>query len=136
MTGNQCATDNDALIAASLAESLANADSDSINNPHPDIHALFVDFDRRFFGGRLCAHGAVEVKWSTRMRLCAGVCHFQRTGRQQAGWCSIRLSEPLLKFRPPEDVRDTLLHEMIHAHLFLSDGEWDREAHGPVRDHY
>lgn len=95
-----------------------------------DVHALFLDFNRRYFDGHL---QAVEVKWSTRMTSCAGVCAYQQQGRGRTqGWCSIRLSEPLLKFRPLSDLIDTLLHEMIHAYLFLTEGSVDREGHGPV----
>jgi hypothetical protein len=37
-------------------------------------------------------------------------------------------------FRPhsrEQDMKNTLLHEMIHAYLFLSKGNKDREDHGP-----
>lgn len=36
---------------------------------------------------------------------CAGLCCFERLG----GHCSIKLSEPLLKFRPRSDLINTLL---------------------------
>ncbi|XP_021564026.1 sprT-like domain-containing protein Spartan [Carlito syrichta] len=45
--------------------------------------------------------------------------------------CSIRLSEPLLKLRPRRDLVETLLHEMIHAYLFVTNNDKDREGHGP-----
>ena len=45
--------------------------------------------------------------------------------------CTIRLSEPLLKFRPRSDLINTLLHEMIHAYLFVSQNCTDRDGHGP-----
>ncbi|XP_026700761.1 sprT-like domain-containing protein Spartan isoform X4 [Athene cunicularia] len=45
--------------------------------------------------------------------------------------CSIRLSEPLLKLRPRKDLVETLLHEMIHALLFVTNNDKDRESHGP-----
>lgn len=35
-------------------------------DPTPDIHALFKDFNREFFDGKL---DCVEVKWSSRMTL-------------------------------------------------------------------
>ena len=60
------------------------------------------------------------------MTLCAGVCEYRR-----GGGCRIRLSEPLLKLRPSRDLQDTLLHEMIHAWMFLR-GIRDRSDHGPV----
>ncbi|XP_059982225.1 DNA-dependent metalloprotease SPRTN isoform X2 [Lagenorhynchus albirostris] len=66
-------------------------------DPTPDIQALFMLFNDRFFWGHL---EAVEVKWSMRMTLCAGICSYEGRG----GMCSIRLSEPLLKLRPRKDL--------------------------------
>lgn len=71
-------------------------------DPLPDIRLLFSSFDSQFFGNSL---GCVEVKWSSRMTLCAGVCKFHKP----YGMCSISLSEPLLKFRPRKDLVETLL---------------------------
>ncbi|KAM6217494.1 DNA-dependent metalloprotease SPRTN [Rhynchocyon petersi] len=93
-------------------------------DPTPDLQALFVQFNDRFFWGQL---EAVEVKWSMRMTLCAGICSYEGRG----GICSIRLSEPLLKLRPRKDLVETLLHEMIHAYLFVTNNDKDREGHGP-----
>ncbi|XP_022379402.1 sprT-like domain-containing protein Spartan [Enhydra lutris kenyoni] len=93
-------------------------------DPTPDLQALFVQFNDRFFWGQL---EAVEVKWSMRMTLCAGICSYEGRG----GMCSIRLSEPLLKLRPRKDLVETLLHEMIHAYLFVTNNDKDREGHGP-----
>ncbi|XP_003940829.1 DNA-dependent metalloprotease SPRTN isoform X1 [Saimiri boliviensis] len=93
-------------------------------DPTPDLQALFVQFNDQFFWGQL---GAVEVKWSVRMTLCAGICSYEGKG----GMCSIRLSEPLLKLRPRKDLVETLLHEMIHAYLFVTNNDKDREGHGP-----
>ncbi|XP_044276362.1 DNA-dependent metalloprotease SPRTN isoform X2 [Varanus komodoensis] len=45
--------------------------------------------------------------------------------------CSIRLSEPLLKLRPRKDLVETLLHEMIHALLFVTNNDKDHDSHGP-----
>lgn len=45
--------------------------------------------------------------------------------------CSITLSEPLLKLRPRKDLVETLLHEMIHAYLFVTNNNRDRDGHGP-----
>lgn len=44
----------------------------------------------------------------------------------------IRLSLPLLKLRPRRDLVETLLHEMIHAYLFVTDGDDDHDGHGPA----
>ncbi|XP_026560971.1 sprT-like domain-containing protein Spartan isoform X1 [Pseudonaja textilis] len=93
-------------------------------DPNPDVRGLFLQFNETLFWGRLAA---VEVKWSPRMTLCAGVCCYEGHG----GMCSIRLSEPLLKLRPRKDLVETLLHEMIHALLFVTNNDKDRESHGP-----
>ncbi|XP_068091127.1 DNA-dependent metalloprotease SPRTN [Hyperolius riggenbachi] len=93
-------------------------------DPNPDIHALFLQYNQLFFWGKLAG---VEVRWSPRMTLCAGVCSYERRG----GLCSIRLSKPLLSFRPRKDLVETLLHEMIHALLFVTHNNRDRESHGP-----
>eukprot|EP01103_Thecamoeba_quadrilineata_P006937 TRINITY_DN1668_c0_g1_i1.p1 TRINITY_DN1668_c0_g1~~TRINITY_DN1668_c0_g1_i1.p1 ORF type:complete len:193 (-),score=37.06 TRINITY_DN1668_c0_g1_i1:13-591(-) len=61
------------------------------------------------------------------MTLCAGLCTYQGRG----GLCCIKLSEPLLKFRPRSDLINTLLHEMIHAYLFLTKSIQDHDDHGP-----
>ncbi|CAM4690638.1 unnamed protein product [Leuciscus chuanchicus] len=93
-------------------------------DPSPDVRAMFLQFNDRFFWGKL---SGVEVKWSPRMTLCAGVCSYEGRG----GLCSIRLSEPLLKLRPRRDLVQTLLHEMIHALLFVTQNNRDRDGHGP-----
>jgi predicted SprT family Zn-dependent metalloprotease len=59
--------------------------------------------------------------------ISAGLCSYQRL----TGFCSIRLSEPLLKLRPRSDLVNTLLHEMIHAFIFLSSEIRDHNDHGP-----
>ncbi|XP_002155651.2 DNA-dependent metalloprotease SPRTN isoform X1 [Hydra vulgaris] len=92
-------------------------------DPIPDIRDLFVQFDSSFFEGKLAG---VEVKWSSRMTLCAGLCCYERKG----GLCSIKLSQPLLKLRPRKDLVETLLHEMIHALLFVTDNNKDHDGHG------
>ena len=94
-------------------------------DPTPDLHALFIQYNDRFFWGRL---SGCEVKWSPRMTSCAGVCSYQGRG----GLCSVRLSLPLLKLRPRKDLVETLLHEMIHAYLFVTDGNDDHDGHGPA----
>ncbi|XP_070782197.1 DNA-dependent metalloprotease SPRTN [Enoplosus armatus] len=93
-------------------------------DPSPDVRAMFLEFNDMFFWGKL---SGVEVKWSPRMTLCAGVCSYEGRG----GLCSIRLSAPLLKLRPRKDLVETLLHEMIHALLFVTQNNRDRDGHGP-----
>ncbi|KAL9954892.1 hypothetical protein ACROYT_G042477 [Oculina patagonica] len=93
-------------------------------DPIPDIRQLFLQFNDVYFKGLL---GSVEVKWSPRMTLCAGLCCYEGRG----GLCSIRLSAPLLKLRPRKDLVQTLLHEMIHALLFVTQNNKDHDGHGP-----
>ncbi|KAF3850173.1 hypothetical protein F7725_019892 [Dissostichus mawsoni] len=78
-------------------------------DPSPDVRAMFLEFNDTFFWGKL---SGVEVKWSPRMTLCAGVCSYEGRG----GLCSIRLSVPLLKLRPRKD---------------LVQNNRDRDGHGP-----
>ncbi|KAK9885882.1 hypothetical protein WA026_013757 [Henosepilachna vigintioctopunctata] len=93
-------------------------------DPTPDVHRLFIVFNKKFFWGTL---DSVCVSWSKRMKRCAGVCSYS----PNAGFCRISLSEPLLKLRPRKDLVETLLHEMIHAYLFVAHNDREREGHGP-----
>jgi hypothetical protein len=78
-----------------------------------DIYVLFKYYNEFFFDGIL---EKCTIEWSTKMTLCAGTCE-----NKGFGSCSIKLSEPLLKFRTPNELKETVLHEMIHAFLFLTD---------------
>lgn len=49
------------------------------------------------------------------MTLCAGTCTHSSYES-----CTIRLSAPLLQYRTANELKETLLHEMIHAFLFLT----------------
>ncbi|XP_065160971.1 DNA-dependent metalloprotease dvc-1 isoform X1 [Atheta coriaria] len=93
-------------------------------DPTPNIHNLFIAFNQQYFWNKLLS---VCVSWSKRMTTCAGICSYQPRG----GMCSITLSEPLLKLRPRKDLVETLLHEMIHAFLFVTHNNRDRDGHGP-----
>ncbi|CAL8120149.1 unnamed protein product [Orchesella dallaii] len=93
-------------------------------DPNPDIFLLFSQFNEEYFWGKL---GSVYVKWSPRMTLCAGLCRYHGRNKE----CSIHLSKPLLSLRPRKDLVETLLHEMIHAYLFVAENNRERESHGP-----
>ena len=107
----------------SEGESLVDGSWELVD-PTPDVHGLFRQFDAELFWGRLAM---VEVRWSPRMTTCAGVCSYEGRG----GLCSVRLSQPLLSLRPRRDLVETLLHEMIHAYLFVTQNNRDRDGHGP-----
>ncbi|PAV61185.1 hypothetical protein WR25_06825 [Diploscapter pachys] len=99
-------------------------------DPTPDVHALFKEFDRRFFNERLI--NQCYLTWSPRMTTCAGICKYE--GTNHYGMCTISLSKPLLTLRPRSDLVETLLHEMIHAYLFITEGCRNRDGadgHGP-----
>lgn len=94
-----------AVVAAQLA------------SPAPfieDLHTLFAAFDTLYFRAQL--HATTTLAWSARMTSCAGTCSLK------TGAVAVRLSEALLKFRPRGDTVNTLLHEMVHAYLFVAGG--------------
>ncbi|KAF9585673.1 hypothetical protein BGW38_001295, partial [Lunasporangiospora selenospora] len=114
---------SDAKHRAEDTKTKASETSLGADAPFKDLHGLFLAFNDLYFDSKL---SACEVRWSPRMTVCAGLCVYQ-----SGGYCSIRLSEPLLKFRPESDYIDTLLHEMIHAYLFVTQAVQDRDGHGP-----
>jgi len=98
-------------------------------DPNPDIYGLFALFNATYFWDKL---GTVTVDWSSKMTTCAGLCYFKGVGNRSE--IRIKLSLPLLKLRPRKDLVETLLHEMIHAYLFLEPSgrqNHDRDGHGP-----
>lgn len=96
---------------------------EDILDPTPDIHALFVHYNNVYFNGAL---DSVSVEWSSgRMTSCAGTCE------RAVGGAVIKLSRPLLALRPTRDLKDTLLHEMIHAYNFVRGvRDYDAAGHG------
>ncbi|XP_042868255.1 DNA-dependent metalloprotease dvc-1-like isoform X3 [Penaeus japonicus] len=93
----------------------------------PKVLSLFNDFNKKYFWGKL---DKVRVTWSPRMTLCAGKTAYKVRGRSFSS-CTIRLSQPLLTQRPHSDTVNTLLHEMIHAYLHVTQGLNYRDSHGP-----
>ncbi|MES1916704.1 MAG: hypothetical protein MHM6MM_008501 [Cercozoa sp. M6MM] len=93
----------------------------------PNFSDLFVQFDELLFDGLLTRH-ACTVAWSKRMTLCAGMCYQYKNGSSRR--CEIRLSEKLLQYRTNADALDTLLHECIHAVLFIRRIAAGRDGHG------
>ena len=94
-------------------------------DPHVPVHDLFVLYSQLLFHDSLAA---VSVRWSNRMTVCAGLCKYDT----RAGGCEIALSESLLRYRSKQEVVETLIHEMIHAYLFVGDTtQRDHDAHGP-----
>jgi hypothetical protein len=88
-----------------------------------DIFEYYAIFGSIYFEDKL---GPVKLEWSKKMTLCAGVFSVNNS------LPVIRLSEPLLKFRTVKEIKETLLHEMIHAYLFIEqvDQSDDKTGHG------
>lgn len=57
-----------------LNDSTEEDDDAGTAAPYPDLYKLFQLYNFQFFHNQL---ESVEVKWSTRMTLCAGVCIYQ-----------------------------------------------------------
>jgi hypothetical protein len=88
-----------------------------------DVYEYFAIYNDVYFNGKL---GCVRLEWSKRMTTCAGIFYTKLTEY------IIRLSEPLLKFRSIKEIKETLLHEMIHAWVQIEnlDQSDDRSGHG------
>ncbi|XP_014557705.1 hypothetical protein COCVIDRAFT_25708 [Bipolaris victoriae FI3] len=87
--------------------------------PFADVHTLFALYDTLYFRNLLLSR--VEVLWSSRLTLCAGICELSKDPKT-GHWSRIRLklSSPLLQYRPRSDTINTLLHEAIHAYFFIT----------------
>ena len=51
---------------------------------------------------------------------CAGICELVKDEQGKYRRIRLKLSEPLLKYRPRSDTINTLLHEAIHAYFFVT----------------
>ncbi|XP_067009842.1 DNA-dependent metalloprotease SPRTN [Anabrus simplex] len=91
-------------------------------DPTPNIHDLFNEYSVLYFEDKL---KDVKLVWSERMISCAGATEAKRNGA-----IKVTLSSPILRLRPRKDLVETLLHEMIHAYLFVIDDDDDGREHG------
>ncbi|KAF2691290.1 hypothetical protein K458DRAFT_327568 [Lentithecium fluviatile CBS 122367] len=122
-------TDEDAaLTAIATLEYLSTEQAealDAINKtlsndePSVDIHELFGHYNVLYFRHLLVPR--VEVIWSPRLTLCAGICELSKdptTGKFTR--IRLKMSTPLLQYREKSDTINTLLHEAIHAYFFIT----------------
>ena len=70
------------------------------------------------------------------MTMCAGICYCSQVDKQGKGlFCTVRLSFKILQYRSFENLLETLLHELIHAFMFLTKTKYARndgvDGHGP-----
>ncbi|KAK1630690.1 hypothetical protein QYE76_005005 [Lolium multiflorum] len=102
----------------------ADPDDDGEN---PDVWQLFRHYDKLYFRGVLVDAG-FSVEWTQpRMKTISsfGSCSFGESN-------TITLYEPILKYRTNADLKNALLHLMIHAFLSVkcdAKGIW---GHGPA----
>lgn len=96
------------------------------HNKH--VNNLFKSLDSALFGGILTVSG-VTAYWSNKLTRSAGMFNGKRNADKSIKEASIALSYRLFPTRRGKDFIETLLHEMIHAHLFVT-GERDATAHG------
>lgn len=123
-------TDEEAALAAiralkelSAEQKEAKEQVDTIlksedENPHVDIHELFALYNTLYFRSLLIPR--VVVSWSKRLTVSAGMCELVKDQEGKFGPIRLKLSEALLKYRPREDIINTLLHEAIHAYFFIT----------------
>jgi hypothetical protein len=123
-------TDEDAALVAiatfnELSEEQKDAHSKILSilhgdaaSPIIDIHEVFALYNILYFRSLLLPR--VEVSWSPRLTLCAGICELVKDDEGKYRRIRLKLSEPLLKYRTRSDTLDTLLHEAIHAYFFIT----------------
>ena len=88
-----------------------------------DIFEYFTIYNQIYYENLL---GSITLEWSKKMTSCAGVFSVYK------GIPKIRLSEPILKYRSINEIKETLLHEMIHAYCYIKklDMSDDMSGHG------
>ncbi|KAJ8464831.1 hypothetical protein OPV22_027383 [Ensete ventricosum] len=91
----------------------------------PDIYELFCHYNALYFRDAL---GTCALSWasSSPYPSYAAYCHYY-----DGGGCEIHLSKPLLKTCAASDLKNVLLHEMIHAFLWIEYNNKDHGDHGP-----
>jgi hypothetical protein len=122
-------TDEEAALAAvATLHSLSPEQTEALDGinailhngePFVDVHELFALYHLLYFRKLLLPR--VEVIWSPRLTLCAGICELSKdpkTGKFTR--IRLKLSTPLLQYRPRSDTINTLLHESIHAYFFIT----------------
>lgn len=88
-----------------------------------DVYDYFNIYNEIYYENLL---GCITLEWSKKMTSCAGVFSVYKNVP------TIRLSEPLLKFRSIDEIKETLLHEMIHAYCYIKQYDMtdDMSGHG------
>ncbi|KAI0524849.1 hypothetical protein KFK09_004238 [Dendrobium nobile] len=90
--------------------------------PRPDIHELFCYYNSLYFSEAL---GTCILSWAPCLTSMPASCDCI-----EEGLCEIQLSVPLLKSRSSTDLKNILLHEMIHAFLWIIHKNNNHSEHG------
>lgn len=88
-----------------------------------DLYEAFERYNASYFDGML---GWVIVRWGERMGKHVGMCRMENDGS-----CEILINGDILQYRSVNDTKSTLLHEMIHAYLYVL-GIEEEDDHGEV----
>ncbi|OEL33355.1 hypothetical protein BAE44_0005623 [Dichanthelium oligosanthes] len=106
-----------------MGNRLAEAD---LADPNPDVRDLFLHYDRLYFQGAL-AEAGFAVKWGYLLSSSSfGSCTFSKPPN------TITLSEPVLRYLSCADRKNALLHEMIHAIIYIKHHRKNSSQHGPL----
>uniref|UniRef100_A0ACD5X221 Uncharacterized protein n=1 Tax=Avena sativa TaxID=4498 RepID=A0ACD5X221_AVESA len=94
-------------------------------DPEPDIANLFCYYNALYFRDSL---GACAVSWAEEPLPYGtfSVCDYYPGG----GGCIVLLSKSLYECHPESDLKNVLLHEMIHAYMCVKDNNTNHSDHG------
>lgn len=95
------------------------------SDPEPDIAELFCHYNALYFEDSL---GACAVSWAEEPLPYGDTsgCEYYPGG----GGCIVLLSKSLYEFHTYSDLKNVLLHEMIHAYVCIKDNNTDHSNHG------
>lgn len=80
---------------------------------HINLDVLYDEYNRKYFNNELPSRESVKLEWSSRFRVAAGYCMETRSAVKRPSYI-IRLSI-LYHNHFREEIKDTLLHEMVHV---------------------
>ena len=93
----------------------------------PNITSMFEELNELHFNSEI---PTIPVVWNSRMTTTAGYCRYRRLGGNLTPY-KIDLSLRLFESNgfPIEEVKTTLIHEMVHAYLIH---KYNERGHGPM----
>ena len=91
-----------------------------------DINQLFVEFDFIFFESIVSK--VFSLSFSNKLVSKAGICDYKN--------CIIKLNRNLLDYLNEKSVKEVLLHEMVHAYIYLAHRSPEHLKHGKLFKKY